>query len=84
MSEAVAQAMAQGVRDRFSADWSIAVTGIAGPGGGTEEKPVGLVYIAVAGPDEIWVTRNLFPGDREAVKEETAQAALAQLWEKLQ
>ena len=51
VSDPVAVAMAEGVRDLTGATWAIAVTGIAGPGGGSEEKPVGLVHMAVAGPD---------------------------------
>ncbi len=51
VSEPVVQAMAQGARQRLGADWSIAVSGVAGPGGATETKPVGLVHLAVAGPE---------------------------------
>ena len=51
VSDAVVMAMAEGVRDRLETDWGLAVSGIAGPGGGSDEKPVGLVHVAVAGPD---------------------------------
>ncbi len=54
----------------------IATTGIAGPGGGSAEKPVGLVYIAVAWGERIEVQRHVFSGDRSAVKAQTAVAAL--------
>lgn len=81
VSEAVAVEMAEGARSRLRADWGIGVTGIAGPGGGTAEKPVGLVYIAVAGPDGATATRNEFLGDRIAVKEQTANRALQLLME---
>ena len=51
VSAAVAKAMAEGVRRQLGSDWGIAVTGVAGPGGGSESKPVGLVHFAVAGPN---------------------------------
>jgi PncC family amidohydrolase len=68
--------MAQGVRERLGADWSIAITGIAGPTGGTTEKPVGLVYWAVAGPDGVTVQHRVFAGDRAIVRQWSANSAL--------
>lgn len=81
VSAAVAQQMAEGVRAQFGADWGIGVTGIAGPSGGTPGKPVGLVYIGVAGSEETMVTRNEFSGGRIGIKEQTAQRALEMLGE---
>lgn len=83
VSEPVARAMAEGARRVFGSDYAIGVTGIAGPTGGTPEKPVGLVYIAVATPARTIVTRNQFEGSREDVKEKTADAALTLLLEQL-
>ncbi|MCC6796222.1 MAG: nicotinamide-nucleotide amidohydrolase family protein [Candidatus Hydrogenedentes bacterium] len=83
VSEPVARAMAEGARGVFGTDHAIGVTGIAGPGGGTPEKPVGLVYIAVAGPRDTIVTKKFFTGTREAIKEQTADAALELLLEQL-
>ena len=76
VSEPVARAMAEGARTRAGADYAIATTGIAGPSGGTPEKPVGTVFIAVAstGRDTI-VQRHFFPNERETFKQQTAQAA---------
>jgi nicotinamide-nucleotide amidase len=77
VSEATAREMAEGVRDRLQATFGIATTGIAGPGGGTEDKPVGLVYIAVAGPDRTEVFRLLLTGSREQIR---IRAAKQLLW----
>lgn len=68
--------MACGVRRALAADIGVAVSGIAGPGGGTPEKPVGLVWIGLsaASVDEAW--KFVWPGDRLAVKEQSAEAAL--------
>jgi nicotinamide-nucleotide amidase len=83
VSEAVACAMAEGVRRRFGADYGIAVTGIAGPGGGTSEKPVGLVWFAVAGPDGTTSHRSIFPGSREEIRARGAQTGLYLLLRRL-
>ncbi len=84
VSEPVARAMAEGARERFGVDYAVAVTGIAGPGGGSPEKPVGLVYMAVASAEGTMVARHEFSGDRESVKTQTATAALKMVWERLQ
>lgn len=76
VSEPVAMAMAKGARERLGSDWSIAVTGIAGPGGGTEAKPVGLVYVAVSGPDGTEVQKLTFPGTREMIRLRSALTGL--------
>jgi nicotinamide-nucleotide amidase len=75
VSEPVARAMAEGVRVRLGADVGVAITGIAGPAGGSSEKPVGTVCIAVA-TDHCHVRRFLFPGDRAMVRMFSASAAL--------
>lgn len=77
VSEQTAQEMAVGARQVLKTDLALSVTGIAGPGGGTAEKPVGLTYIGLAGPDELLIVqRHLWDGDREAVKSASADAAL--------
>jgi PncC family amidohydrolase len=77
VSEQVAGEMATGARAAFGATIALSVTGIAGPGGGTKEKPVGLTYIGLAGPDNLLiVNRHIWEGDREAVKNASAEAAL--------
>ena len=76
VSEAVAREMAVGVRQRCESDFGLAVTGIAGPTGGTPEKPVGLVFIALADRHTSWVKRIQFPGTRPWIKEWASQMAL--------
>lgn len=76
VSREVAKAMARGIRDSAKTGLGLAVTGIAGPAGGTPEKPVGLVYVALASPDGIEVEKNLFLGTRNQVRQRTAQTAL--------
>jgi nicotinamide-nucleotide amidase len=68
--------MAHGARTRLAADVAVAVTGVAGPGGGTEEKPVGLVFLHAAGPAGELARRLDFPGDRETIRQRAAVAAL--------
>ncbi len=84
VSEPVAQAMAEGAGRRFGVGAALAVTGIAGPSGGTPEKPVGLVYLGVWVNGDVTVARSLFPGDRREIRERAAQAALFQLFRRLE
>jgi nicotinamide-nucleotide amidase len=83
VSKEVARDMARGVRHRAKTDFGIAVTGIAGPDGGTEEKPVGLVYIALADGAHTEHKRLKLPGDRELVRWRASQAALDMLRRRL-
>jgi nicotinamide-nucleotide amidase len=83
VSAEVARAMARGVRSRSGADFGLAVTGIAGPGGARPRKPVGLTYIALAGARSVTVKRHLFWGGRGQVKFQATQAALDLLRKKL-
>jgi PncC family amidohydrolase len=76
VSPEVAEAMAEGVRGATDADIGIAVTGIAGPGGGSPEKPVGLVYIGLATTDKTITRRHQFQGDRATVRQKTTEEAL--------
>lgn len=79
VSSQVAESMAIGCRSRFASDLALAITGIAGPDGGTPEKPVGLVYLALAHPGGV-ITRKLhWPGDRPKIKRRSALAALNML-----
>lgn len=83
VSEACAREMALGVRRVLDVEVSLATTGIAGPGGGTPEKPVGLVYIALATPEGVRCERHVFGGDRSVNKLETARRALEMLLDTL-
>ena len=76
VSPEVAAAMASGARERLGADVAVADTGVAGPGGGTEEKPVGLVYVAAETPDASRVLDFNYPADRQAVRSRAAVAGL--------
>jgi len=76
VSEPVAAAMASGALRHSDADYAIAVTGVAGPGGGSAEKPVGTVWIAVASQRQQRACLYLFDGDRAAVREATLRQAL--------
>jgi PncC family amidohydrolase len=79
VSAQVARAMAVGARERFGATLAASVTGIAGPDGGSAEKPVGLTYVAVADPDGVDVRRIVWPGDRAANRHDSAIAVLEML-----
>lgn len=80
VSSPVALAMAHGARMMSGADLTVAVTGIAGPGGGTPDKPVGLVYIATSTPKKDLVHRHVFTGgSRRAIRAQTVKAALRYL-----
>ena len=76
VSAETASAMAKGARERAGVDLAIAVTGIAGPGGGSASKPVGLVHLALATDSRVDSVRALFPGDRQAVRAATVERAL--------
>ena len=83
VSAQVARAMAEGARSRLGTTIAVSITGIAGPGGGSDEKPVGLTYVAVADQAGADVRRHLWTGDRSANKRDSAVAALELLLERL-
>jgi nicotinamide-nucleotide amidase len=76
VSAQTAEAMASGMREKSSTDFAIAVTGVAGPGGGSEEKPVGTVFIGYADNEQSKSVKFVFPGDRELIRWRSSQAAL--------
>lgn len=91
VSDPVAAGMARAVCDTADTDWGVATTGIAGPDGGTEEKPVGTVYVGVAnaapwgsGESRTTVERHRFDGSREAVKRTFAEQALTDLLDRIE
>jgi len=83
VSAQTARAMATGVRLRLGVDLAVSVTGIAGPTGGSDEKPVGLTYIGVADGEGVDVRRYVWTGNRTANKRSSAEAALTLLLERL-
>ena len=83
VSEAVASAMASGALQHSAANYALAVTGVAGPGGGSADKPVGTVWIGVASSSQQWTRHFRFDGDRAAVREATCVAAIELLLELL-
>jgi nicotinamide-nucleotide amidase len=80
VSEEVAIAMARGARSRCGSDFAVATTGIAGPGGATESKPVGLVWFCVSGPDGDRARSAIIPGDRPAIRRRAVAAAIDMAW----
>lgn len=79
VSEEVVRAMAEGARSRFASELAVAVSGIAGPGGGTADKPVGTVHFAWAAPSGTTAARRIFAGGRESVRRQTVALALERL-----
>ncbi|MFW5868523.1 MAG: competence/damage-inducible protein A [Armatimonadota bacterium] len=84
VSEQTARAMAVGVRELYGADYGLSTTGIAGPSGGTEKKPVGLVYVAIADADGVICAELNWPGTREQFKRRVSQNALNMLRKRVQ
>ena len=79
VSSETASEMASGVRALMNADFAVSVTGVAGPGGGSEEKPVGLVWFGLAGKDGVRTERMVFPGGRSEVRGAAVEHALGML-----
>jgi nicotinamide-nucleotide amidase len=80
VSRECVEEMARGVRERFSTSYGVAISGVAGPGGGTPEKPVGTVHIAVSGPSGTEARAIFWPGEREDIRRISAISTLHLLW----
>lgn len=83
VSQKVALEMAQGLRKKLKVDWAVAITGIAGPSGGSAEKPVGTVWLAIAGPTFEEARKKNFTGDRVTIQKSSAEFAAQWLHEVL-
>ncbi len=83
VSQVVAEKMAQGVRHRLNCTYALAITGIAGPGGGTADKPVGTICFAVVGPNFVFSETQHFQGQRSDVRNQSVQHALKMLLQRL-
>jgi nicotinamide-nucleotide amidase len=83
VSEEVVAAMADGVARRFGVPLGIAITGIAGPGGGTDAKPVGTVWVATSLDGRVEARQMVLPGSRDEIRMRAAQAALLLAWRRL-
>ena len=83
VSEETAKEMVEGVFRVLRTDYAIATTGIAGPGGGSQEKPVGLVYIGIGTPREITVYKEIFIGDRASIRKGVAERAIQYVYKEL-
>ncbi len=76
VSEEVASSMAEGIRETFHTTYGLSTTGIAGPDGGSEKKPVGLVFSAIAGPKGVKIFKDIYTGTREEVRRSTVSTLL--------
>ena len=83
VSREVAAALAEGIRERCGATLGVGITGVAGPTGGSAEKPVGLVFHAIADEEETQVVERNFPGDRVRIRQFASQQALDMIRRKL-
>ena len=83
VSELVAQKMAEGARQVLNCSFSIGITGVAGPGGGSPEKPVGTVWFCVCSPNFVYKIKKQFSGSRRAIREDSVKFALELLIEKI-